>query len=86
MYTKKTVIINETGLHARPASQLVQFAKKFPEEIYIVGNDKKINLKHILELLTAGLKKSTEIEVQVIGENEESVCNEIVDFIQNLSE
>ena len=86
MVSKSVLIQNETGLHARPASQLTQFCKKFPESIRLVGNDKEVDPKSIVALLSAGMKRGVEIEVQVTGENEEAVCDQVVEFISNLSE
>lgn len=86
MISKKVVVQNATGLHARPASQLTQLCKKFPESIKLIGNGKTTDPKSIIQLLSAGLKKGTELEVQVEGENEEAVCNEIVSFIESLTE
>ena len=86
MVSKKVVVVNPTGLHARPASQLTQFCKKFPEKIILSGNGKETDPKSIIQLLSAGLKKGTELEVKVEGENEQSVCDEVVKFIENLAE
>lgn len=86
MYSQNIVVQNATGLHARPASQLVQLCKKFPETIKLVGNGKETDPKSIVALLSAGLKTGTELEIRVEGENEEAVCKEIASFIENLSE
>ena len=73
MTSKKVIVANPTGLHARPASQLVQFCKKFPEKIILKGNGKDTDPKSIIMLLSAGLKKGTELEVVVEGEKATSV-------------
>ena len=86
MVSKKVIVSNPTGLHARPASQLVQFCKKFPEKIILKGNGKDTDPKSIIMLLSAGLKKGTELEVEVTGDNEVAVCDEVVNFISNLAE
>ena len=86
MYRKTIIVQNKTGLHARPASMLTQFCKKFSEEIRFVVNNNSINPKSIIALLSGGLKKGTEFEIQVTGENEEAVCLEIAAFIENLNE
>ena len=86
MIQKQTTIKNATGLHARPASQLTQLCKKFPENIRIVAGDKSADPKSIISLLSAGIKCGTPVTVQVTGENEERVCGEIVQFIDGLTE
>lgn len=86
MIQKETTVQNPTGLHARPASQLTQLCKKFPEKIAILAGDRTVDPKSIVSILMAGLKKGTAIVVQVEGENEQSVCDEVVTFIDGLSE
>lgn len=86
MFQRQTTIQNTTGLHARPASQLTQLCKKFPADIRLAAGEKSFDPKSIIALLSAGLKRGTSITVQVTGENEEATCNEIVDFIESLTE
>ncbi len=86
MFSEKVVIRNKTGLHARPASELTNFCKKYSEEIKIIGNGKTINPKSIITILSAGLTKGTEIEIQVSGENEDSVGKELIQFIKGLTD
>ena len=86
MVSKKIVVSNPTGLHARPASELTQFCKSFTEKIILKGNGKDTDAKSIIALLTAGLKKGTEIEVVVEGADEQNVCDKVVEFITNLKD
>lgn len=86
MYQKEVTVVNPTGLHARPAAQLTKLCKPFPETIRLVTATKEVDPKNIMGILSAGMKKGTRITVKVEGANEEAVCNEIVDFIQNLKE
>lgn len=86
MFQKDTTVKNPTGLHARPASQLTQFCKKFDADIEIINGATNINPKSIIAILASGLKSGTPITVRVTGSNEEIVCNQIVDFIESLTE
>ncbi len=86
MIQKETTVQNPTGLHARPASQLTQLCKKFPEKITLLAGNHTVDPKSIVSILMAGMKKGTPITVQVEGENEQAVCDEIVAFIDGLSE
>lgn len=79
MVSKKIVIINPSGLHARPASVLAQAAGKCKSDVTIICGDKKIQAKSILNIMAAALKKGTEIELQCNGETE-------VEDLQVLSE
>lgn len=86
MTSRKVIVSNPTGLHAGPASQLTQFCKQFSEKIILKGNGKETDPKSITMLLSAGLKKGTEIEVVVEGDNEVPVCAQVAKFIETFSE
>ncbi len=75
---KKLKIIDPIGLHARPASLMVQKANTFPSnEIKIVFGSKEANLKSIMSVMALGVKNNDEIEIIVEGENVENVLNEL---------
>lgn len=86
MVSKKVVITNPTGLHARPASTLVNFVKKFKSTVFIVNDGKKANAASIINILTLGAKQGTELEVIADGEDEEVALKETINFIENLTE
>lgn len=86
MVSKKVVIQNETGLHARPAADFVKFCMQFSEKIVLKSGGKEINTKSIISILASGLTKGAEIEVEVSGENEAKVCEEVVRYIENIKE
>lgn len=70
MVSKKLIVNNASGLHARPASVLAKEAMKCNSEVSILVENKKINPKSILNIMAAGIKKGTEIELCCDGENE----------------
>lgn len=84
MVSEKVVIRNRTGLHARPASDLVAYVKKFPNKIYLKKGMKKIDASSIIHMLTLGAAEGTEIEVSVEGEDEEKVLESVIAFIKEL--
>ena len=59
MKTEKITLKNETGLHARPASEIVKIASKYQSTISLIANGKTINAKSILNIMAAGIKSST---------------------------
>ena len=83
MYSKKTVITNKTGLHARPASFFVKETAKYKAHIIIKVNAKEYNAKSILNVLSAGIKCGTEIELLATGEDEEEAIEGLVAAIQS---
>ena len=84
MAERTITVLNPTGIHARPATMVVDFAKKYPGTVSVIKGDKTGDLKSILKVLTMGLKKGTEITLQVSGENEEEFLESLCDFIANL--
>lgn len=86
MFQAETTIKNPTGLHARPASQLTQLCKNFPEKITLLCGEHQVDPKSIISILAAGMKSGTAITVQVEGDNEQAVGEEIITFINGLTE
>lgn len=86
MFQAETTIKNPTGLHARPASQLTQLCKGFPEEITIITPTHRVNPKSIVSVLSAGIKRGTAITIQVEGANEQEVGEQVTAFINGLTE
>jgi len=84
MFSEKVTVSNPTGLHARPASQLVELCKDIPDDILMIIGDKKINPKSILGILGAGMKCGTEVTIELTGDTAEENGHKIVDFINNL--
>ncbi|NMA05351.1 MAG: HPr family phosphocarrier protein [Acholeplasmataceae bacterium] len=71
------VVINEKGIHARPAMEIVLYANKFEEEISIEADNRKVDVKSILGLMSLGMYKGQEFTVYVKGPNEEEVMKKI---------
>jgi len=86
MFSKKVVVNNPTGLHARPAGQLSKICSRMPVDIKLIFGEKEINPKGVLAILTAGIKRGSEITVMTEGEEEGRYGEEIVNFINGLSE
>lgn len=86
MFQKEVTIKNPTGLHARPASQLTALCKNFPEKITLLYGTHEVDPKSIISILAAGMKSGTSLTVQVEGENEQTAGEQIVAFIDGLTE
>lgn len=63
-------IIDPIGLHARPASIIVSVASKFKSESYLYVDNKKGNLKSIMNIMALGAKKGDEITIEISGSDE----------------
>lgn len=79
---QKIIVQNEAGIHARPAALLVKTAAKFGSEITIEVNDRVINAKSIMNILSAGLKKGDEIRLKVSGSDEQEALQTLVELFE----
>ena len=81
---KDTIVLkNETGLHARPASELAKLAASFKSSVKLNVNGKTVDAKSILGIMAAGIKYETEIEIECDGEDEEKALSEIIQGFNN---
>jgi len=86
MFQKELVVHNETGLHARPASDLSNLCQQYESEITIISGEMEINPKSIISILSGGIYKGAKVLLQVEGIDEEAAGNAIAEFIENLKE
>ncbi|MDR2602897.1 MAG: HPr family phosphocarrier protein [Spirochaetaceae bacterium] len=83
MVEKTVKIINRAGIHARPASVLVEKTKDFKSSIYFEHNGNKINAKSILGIITLGAAYGGEVKISANGEDEEEAVNAIARLFES---
>ena len=71
MYTKTAVVNNQVGLHARPATFFIQKANEFISSIWVEVEERRVNAKSLLGVLSLGIVKGTEITLIANGPDEE---------------
>lgn len=76
------VILNATGLHARPAKAFVKLAKKFDSKVQIQYGEKKVNGKSLIGVLKLGVKYSGEIRVLVDGADEDAAADALKEAVE----
>lgn len=86
MVSEKIVVKAKTGLHARPAAQLVALNKSYKSQIIIRNSVKEVNGASMISILSLGLKPGTEIEIIAEGEDETNALRAVLDFFENLTE
>ncbi len=69
VYKEKIKVINSLGLHARPASMIVQVASKYDSEITLKKDDVKVNAKSIMGVMLLAAEKGSEVEIEAIGDD-----------------
>lgn len=80
--SKDLVILNKSGLHARPASKFVQLANEFKSDIFIQKESTKVNAKSIMGVMTLGAGKGTEITLIAEGEDEEKALKALTELVK----
>ncbi|MGM0501573.1 MAG: HPr family phosphocarrier protein [Bacillota bacterium] len=83
MKEKILEITNRTGIHARPASLIVQKASEFESKLSIIEGSKEANAKSIMGIMSLGISHSTEITIRAEGTDEDEALEEIIDLIEN---
>lgn len=78
MISKKITIKNKSGLHARPAGDFVETAKKYGADIKVSFNEKTKSAKSVIGILTLGIHKDSVIEVIADGPDEKEAIEAIV--------
>ena len=82
MVKKDVVITNNIGLHARPATFFIQKANTFKSSIWIEKDDRKVNAKSLLGVLSMGIAKGMTITLIADGQDENGAINGLVELIQ----
>ena len=83
MTTRNVTILNRAGIHARPASLIVQTAQQFDSSIWIEKEDVKINAKSIMNILTLGATYQTELTISAEGSDEDDAVAELSELFDN---
>ncbi|AFK86365.1 MULTISPECIES: HPr family phosphocarrier protein [Thermoanaerobacterium] len=82
--TEKTVEIkNKTGLHARPAALFVQAASKFSSQIWVEKENKKVNAKSIMGIMSLGVAQGNTVKLIADGSDEQEAIKTLVDLIDS---
>lgn len=80
---EKTVKIElDSGLQARPAAYFVQEANRFDSHIFLENDDKKVNAKSIMGLMSLALTKGEEIKLIIEGEDEEEAMEYLTSLVR----
>ncbi|WP_434512374.1 HPr family phosphocarrier protein [Desulfitobacterium sp. AusDCA] len=86
MLTQQLVLQNRGGLHARPATFLVQITNKYQSKIKVILDGKEADGKSVIGLMTLGAGQGKEITLVVDGMDEQETMADIVAFLQKNEE
>ncbi len=82
MVEKKITIINNAGLHTRPAATIVKIAAQFQSEFFINKDDLNINGKSIIGVMTLAAAKGSELTLTFDGPDEEQMAEAILEYFK----
>lgn len=83
MVTKKITIKIPTGLEARPVALLVQVASRYESSIFVECEDKKVNAKSIMGMMSLGIAAGEEVTVTANGKDEEEAIENIEKYLSS---
>lgn len=83
MFKKEVTVQNQVGLHARPATFFIQKANEYKSTIWIARDDRKVNAKSLLGVLSLGITKGVEITIIAEGTDEQEACEGLVGLINS---
>lgn len=83
MIRKSITIQLKSGLEARPAAVLVQVASQYESAIYVEHEEKKMNAKSIMGMMTLQLAAGENVTVTVDGKDEEEAMKGIEEYLSS---
>lgn len=83
MFLKEVVVQNQVGLHARPATFFIQKANEYKSSIWVEKDERRVNAKSLLGVLSLGITKGLTISIIAEGTDEEEAVNELVSLVSS---
>lgn len=83
MYVKDVLVQNQVGLHARPATFFIQKANEFKSSIWVEKEERRVNAKSLLGVLSLGIVKGTKITLIADGTDEKEAVGALVELVKD---
>lgn len=83
MFSKEVTVKNRVGLHARPATFFIQKANEFKSSVWIEKDERRVNAKSLLGVLSLGIVGDTVIKVIADGSDEEDAVKSLCELIES---
>lgn len=81
MFVKEVAVQNHVGLHARPATFFIQKANEFKSSIWVEKEERRVNAKSLLGVLSLGIVGGTNIKVIADGADEQQAIEALVKLV-----
>lgn len=86
MILRNVTILNSVGLHARPATFFIQKANSFKSSIWVEKEDRRVNAKSLLGVLSLGIVKGMTVSLVADGPDEQEALDALAELINSLTE
>ncbi|MDO4731193.1 MAG: HPr family phosphocarrier protein [Clostridia bacterium] len=83
MFVSDVVVKNQVGLHARPATFFIQRANEFKSSIWIEKEERRVNAKSLLGVLSLGIVGGTSIKIIADGPDDEEAVESLISLIKS---
>lgn len=83
MFVKDVVVQNQVGLHARPATFFIQKANEFKSSIWVEKDERRVNAKSLLGVLSLGIVGGTSIRIIADGSDEQQAVEGLVSLVES---
>ena len=83
MFVKDVTVENQVGLHARPATFFIQKANEFKSSIWVEKEERRVNAKSLLGVLSLGIMGGTAIRIIADGSDEEEAVEGLVTLVKS---
>ena len=82
MYVREVTVENSVGLYARPATYFIQKANEFKSSIWVEKEERRVNAKSLLGILSLGIVGNTTIKIIADGADEKESVDQLVKMIE----
>ena len=83
MCVKEVMVQNQVGLHARPATFFIQKANEFKSSIWVEKEERRVNAKSLLGVLSLGIVKGTTITLIADGSDEKEAVEALAELVRS---
>ena len=83
MCVKEVMVQNQVGLHARPATFFIQKANEFKSSIWVEKEERRVNAKSLMGVLSLGIVGGTNIRIIADGSDEEEAVSSLVELVKS---
>lgn len=83
MFVREVLVKNQVGLHARPATFFIQKANEFKSSIWIEKEERRVNAKSLLGILSLGIVGGTNVKIIADGADEKNAVDALIELVDS---